>query len=121
MALVDRSCCSVVLTRYLELEESPPDWSSDGEQSDEEGHTAPSGPSILRDQQFVRLQHTAYFNPVRMVLERINALSMRQFNDNASWLAPLLTRVIICENASVRGLVKACFQHFVVPVFAPDH
>lgn len=123
----------LALSRYLSFEESVPDWSSDGEQSDDErnrqsvDHAGASsgggsgnggGSGVLRDQQFLRVQHSAYFNPVKLVLERVGAFSGPSFNDNCHWLVPLLSRMIVCENATVRGLVRSVFQKFVDPVFA---
>lgn len=123
----------MALTRYLSFEEAPPDWSSDGEQSDEdaprpsfvdspESNSRPrasslAGSSVLRDQQFLRAQHAAYFNPVKIVLERVCAFSHAAFTDHSHWLVPLLTRMIVCENAAVRILVRQIFQQFIDPMF----
>ncbi len=73
---------------------------------------------VLGDQQFVRAQHAAYLNPVRIVLERVCTFSAAVFADQCQWLVPLLSRMIICENTAVRALVKRIFQQFVDPAFS---
>eukprot|EP00981_Chlorochromonas_danica_P013923 scaffold7101_cov242-Ochromonas_danica.AAC.2 len=72
---------------------------------------------VLRDQQFLRAQHTAYLGPVRLILERVTNFDGSAFQEHCHWLVPLLSRMIICENASVRSLVRQIFQQFVDPVF----
>ncbi|KAJ1434054.1 hypothetical protein B484DRAFT_477107 [Ochromonadaceae sp. CCMP2298] len=111
---------SLVLTRYVTHSESIIKKSiAKGEEEEEEeddddtvsSGEAPAG--LAGGAELHQLRHAAYKSPALIVLEGMLDLTHEQFQTNKSWVVPLLTRVIICDDIEVRSCVRQIFQSFV--------
>lgn len=125
---------SLVLMRYLSFEEaalrklrglsnSNRQQDDDGDSSDEEfvtartgsGHSGNSGGGggVLSMAEFLRQKHDAYKSPTLIVLEGLMDFTHAQFQNNLTWIIPLLSRLVICEDVEVRVCVRQIYQSFV--------
>jgi hypothetical protein len=122
-----RRLSSLVLTRYVAYSESAikksiaakggekekEEEDDDTVSSDTESESAQLDGLVAGVAELHRLRHTAYKSPALIVLEGMLDLTHEQFKMNKSWVVPLLTRVIICDDVEVRLCVRQIFQTFV--------
>lgn len=128
IALLDGRLSSLVLMRYLSFEEaalrklrgmssSSKQHDDDGDSSDEEfaPAAARSGSTggVLSMADFLRQKHDAYKSPALIVLEGMMDFTHSQFQSNVSWIIPLLSRLVICEDVEIRVCVRQIYQSFV--------
>lgn len=127
---------SLVLLRYLSFEEAAlrrRRGNGDGngrthdgahhaqQQGDDEGDSSEdearfSGSdagAVLSMTDFLRQKHEAYKSPALIVLEGVCDFTHAQFQHNLSWIVPLLSRLIACEDLEVRLCVRQIYQSFV--------
>eukprot|EP01038_Epipyxis_sp_PR26KG_P008429 gene8429-11403_t len=114
---VERMSC-MVFHRYLELEETSTD-EDDEEDDDSVNHSS----AVLKGHNGIELnyeafcsnRHDRYQKSVIIILEAIIAFEETQFNDNMTWLVPVLSRLILCHNKDVRIRVIEIYRRFVNP------
>jgi hypothetical protein len=126
-----RACrlSSLVLLRYLTFEEaalrkqrgiasapgqedaesSEDEEDAGDEEEEQEGRTG----GLLNIMEFHQQKHQAYKSPVMIVLEGMMDFTHEQFQSNVSWIIPLLSRLIVCEDIEVRVCVRQIYQSFV--------
>jgi hypothetical protein len=86
----------------------------EGDSSDEEARQSGSDTGgVLSMSDFLRQKHDAYKSPTLIVLEGLCDLTHAQFQRNLSWIVPLLSRLVICEDLEVRLCVRQIYQSFV--------
>lgn len=118
-----------MLMRYLSFEEaalrklrgmsssSSRQQDEDGDSSEEEFPAPPASSNIsggvLSMADFLRQKHDAYKSPALIVLEGMMDFTHAQFQNNVSWIIPLLSRLVICEDVEVRVCVRQIYQSFV--------
>jgi hypothetical protein len=88
----------------------------DGDSSEDEGRNSGSAEGsggILNMTEFLRQKHDAYKSPTLIVLEGVMDFTHAQFQNNLSWIVPLLSRLIVCEDIEVRLCVRQIYQSFV--------
>ena len=71
------------------------------------------GSGVLSMSEFLRQKHQAYKSPALIVLEGIMDFSHTQFQAHISWIVPLLSRLVVCEDLEVRVCVRQIYQSFV--------
>jgi len=119
-----------VLNRYLSFEEvairknkaisssSPADTTinssfdaADYYSSDEEDGF--SSDHVLSFDEFLQQRHESYKSPTLIVLEGMMDFTHQQVQNNLTWIVPLLSRLIICEDIEVRLCVRQIYQSFI--------
>lgn len=86
----------------------------DGDSSEDEGRQSGSElGGVLSMTDFLRQKHDAYKSPTLIVLEGLCDFTHAQFQNNLSWIVPLLSRLVVCEDIEVRLCVRQIYQSFV--------
>lgn len=108
----------MVLQRYLRFEEEAVRRQTDEDTSEEEEEeeSAPTDSSVLKMNAFARHRHEAYEPCVVALLGGVLEFSPAQFAQNLAWVAPLLSRLVICESLEVRLNVREIYRVFVNPL-----
>lgn len=91
----------------------------DDEEDDEEEEEQQQGDSatvMLMVAAFARLRHEAYRTSVLIILRAIRRFSQEQFAQNVNWLAPLLSRLILCGDLEVRLSLRDIYREAIVPL-----
>lgn len=122
---------AIVLNRYLSYEEvairknkaissssSPIDTTinssdADSYSSDEEDGDGFSSDHVISFDEFLRHRHESYKSPTLIVLEGMMDFTHQQVQNNLTWIVPLLSRLIICEDIEVRLCVRQIYQSFI--------
>lgn len=123
---------SLVLMRYLSFEEaalrrlrnnngngggghpSAHDAQDDDDSSDEDVQRSGSDHgAVLSMTEFLKKKHDAYKSPTLIVLEGLCDFTHAQFQSNLTWIVPLLSRLVVCEDLEVRLCVRQIYQSFV--------
>lgn len=90
--------------------------SEDDDEEEEEEEQGESATVMLMVAAFARLRHEAYRPSVLLILRAVRRFSREQFAQNVSWLAPLLSRLILCENIEVRLCLRDIHREAVIPL-----
>lgn len=85
----------------------------DGDSSEEEDDTVVGGSSVVYMKEFWKMRHDAYKCSTMIVLEGMMDFTHQQFHRNLPWIAPLLSRLIACEDVEVRLCVRQLYQSFI--------
>jgi len=96
-----------------EAQEDDEDDDSSEEEDDEDDAYHMGANNILCMDEFLKRRHDAYKSPVLIVLEGMMDFTHDQFQCNLSWIIPLLSRLVICEDLEVRVCVRQIYQSFV--------
>ena len=78
---------------------------------DEEDHFASNYSISLED--FWKQKHEAYKSPALIVLEGMMDFTHEQIQNNLTWIVPLLSRLVICEDIEIRLCVRQIYQSFI--------
>lgn len=65
---------------------------------------------------FIIEEVNAYIIPVTVALRGLLELSAEQFRRYIPWFVPLLSRIVLCQDRSVRALVKMIYERQVNPI-----
>jgi len=77
---------------------------------DEDGF---SSEHILSFDEFLKQRHESYKSPAMIVLEGMMDFTHVQIQNNLTWIVPLLSRLIVCDDIEVRLCVRQIYQSFI--------
>lgn len=103
---ISSSSCSAIDTTINSSSDAADYYSSDEEDGFSSDH-------VLSFDEFLRQRHESYKSPTLIVLEGMMDFTHQQVQNNLTWIVPLLSRLIICEDIEVRLCVRQIYQSFI--------
>lgn len=103
----------MALNRYLSFEEDVLRKQGDDDSSDDDSEQPTE---MLKLDTFARQRHDSYKSCAVIVLTNVLEFSSEEFQDNLTWLVPILSRLIICESIDIRLCVREIGTKYVNPL-----
>ncbi len=95
-------------------DESSDEDEEEEEEREEEGSTSVAVMRMVAN--FSKARHEAYKPSVLILLRAVALYSTHQFAENVNWLAPLLSRLVVCEDLEVRLCLRDIYRGNVSPL-----